>query len=490
MARGLPWLLLLGGCLWIDDDMHEHRLNGPPDTDVDVDTDDTDDTDVVVEDVDGDGVNADEDCDDDDETRFPGNPDEICGDGIDSDCDDLDGSGQIALSDGTTLTAYDDLQAAIDASESVSDAEIRLCGGTHPGPFTIDEPVYIVGWEQTATLTGNGSASVVTVNGGMSVVGAPEKEAITLENLVISGGGGTSGGGLNGKSDGLRLVSCDITGNTVTGEGGGLALNGVVTLEDVEIWGNSAKEGGGLIVINGAATLTEDVHVHDNTATQAGGGVVVRAALLNATGLIAEANTAPIGSGVFVLHTVMGLPPDLTGTELRDGVIRSNLGGPGLQLEPGLDQTTSILVTGTKIEGHIDVGGVRVRGADGTVTLDGVVIGANTADIGAGLLSEFGGTLALVDARLATNRASGVGGAIHVSAGRVRWYGDVLDTNMADGGGDGVYVSGTGVFQTCGGASVDDAVANGDGTVAQIAASCTETTASGTPGATVACDCP
>ena len=84
-------------------------------------------------------------------------------------------------------------------------------------------------------------------------------------NLAVNGGGIASGG-----PDALSLTNDTITGNSVTGVGGGLYNDGTTTLIDCTVTGNSAAGGGGGIANAGGALKIGDTIVAENTATTGG----------------------------------------------------------------------------------------------------------------------------------------------------------------------------------------------------------------------------
>ena len=110
-------------------------VDGDADCDGFVAAHDCDDTDsastVVISDADCDGVLTAEDCDDTDATKFPGNS-EVCGDGIDQNCDgidsvgDADGDGYIDLLCGGT--DCDDNSALAQPYDDDGDGVIDGCG--------------------------------------------------------------------------------------------------------------------------------------------------------------------------------------------------------------------------------------------------------------------------------------------------------------------------------------------------------------------------
>jgi predicted outer membrane repeat protein len=506
------------------------------------------------EDCDADGSLRGTDCADLDPAQFPGNTAEICGDDLDVDCDGLDGNGHISLADGANLTPYADLATAIAAGEGVTGAVIRVCGGTHNGPFVIEDDLAIEGWNgQIATLQGDGLTSVVKVNTGADVMGPPDAEIISLSHLILQGGGGDIGAGLNGKADGLSLTDVTVTGNTAANFGGGLLVAGTVTLTDVEIYGNTSGEAGGLGVVGGTVTA-DQLDVHDNSALSSGGGILVRDGSLIATNATVTGNDAPSGAGVSVDYT-QGPPPPDTAMAVSGLDITSNTGGGAGLFVNAIDVATDIAVSDVTVSDHTvagDGGGVRVDGDAGVITFTNLQVTDNTATRGGGLFSEFAGTLTLFDGSISANDAVDRGGGLYLAAGTVvfdgtidvsnnvgdlgggiasaapqvelvamalvgnvantaicapacvggggllveggtvYFAGDILENNSIAGlyPGAGARVAGTGALATCGGAAINNEVANDEGAVATIPASCTVTNATGTVAAPTACSCP
>ena len=150
---------------------------------------------------------------------------------------------------------------------------------------------------------------------------------ITLENLEITGGNSTNGGGvkldggdvkiinckiyknnallagggLNSQAKTLTLTSCDISDNTalffgLSGLGGGISLaGGKITMNDCNISNNTAYYGGGL-----AAALSNinmnNCKITANNATKHGGGVYITGATLTAISCDISGNTAPVSA--------------------------------------------------------------------------------------------------------------------------------------------------------------------------------------------------
>ncbi len=191
-------------------------------------------------------------------------------------------------------------------------------------------------------ITGNtatgGEGGGVAVGSGVHL----RTRAFTLsENAASSGGGGfaltgvsaliegviannsaSSGGGI--LSVGSQLTFCiycgvregvpvEISGNAVTGDGGGIldeAGSTITTLYPVDIHGNTAQ-GNGAGIANEASkiTLSRSSTVRTNTANGNGGGIYNdpsgTVALTGSTAV--TANTAALGGGIYNLGTLTGL---------------------------------------------------------------------------------------------------------------------------------------------------------------------------------------
>ena len=106
----------------------------------------------------------------------------------------------------------------------------------------------ITGPAAGVTVSGGGRNRVVQVDGGVTA---------SISGLTITGGGGTAdrgGGLLNPGSANLSLTNCTLTGNTASGNGGGLANYGTAILSNCFITSNNA--GVSVAVDSSAMTLS------------------------------------------------------------------------------------------------------------------------------------------------------------------------------------------------------------------------------------------
>ncbi len=98
---------------------------------------------------------------------------------------------------------------------------------------------------------------------------------ITLENLTIIGGSSTNGGGVKLDGGTVRIISCDIHGNTGLLGGGGIHSQAqTLELTSCDISNNTSMvAGGGVSALGGTITMT-DCNLTGNEATYSYGGAI------------------------------------------------------------------------------------------------------------------------------------------------------------------------------------------------------------------------
>ena len=121
---------------------------------------------------------------------------------------------------------------------------------------------------------------------------------ITLENLTITGGQKSKGGGINISGGKITIISCDIHDNFAWLGGGG-----IVSLADTETLTLKNCLGGGIAIGSSTATMT-DCKITSNDSAMAGGGVCASNSDLTMTNCTIKWNRSTLaGTGVKVLGT-------------------------------------------------------------------------------------------------------------------------------------------------------------------------------------------
>jgi hypothetical protein len=247
--------------------------------------------------------------------------------------------------------------------------------------------MHVLSGASTVTITGNGGASPLTLDGG----------SVT---------GGNGGGILVDGTTGLSLTDVRVVSNRVAagargqgGNGSGVyAAGGTVTLTDSSVSNNTAPDGksGGIDVESGSVVLTGS-QVDGNSAHNVGG--------------IHVANVAHLGDiAVQVLagSTVNGNSSTAT-LDARKG----DFGGGGI----AADGAGGVYVSDSQVSHNRTVGmysgGIVVGVGDVTVT-DGSQVDDNTNEgPGGGVAANFGGTVTVSGkSEVSRNVGSGLGGGV------------------------------------------------------------------------------
>lgn len=339
-----------------------------------------------------------------------------------------------------------------EAQTAYIDKALTLRGGYAPGDWSVSQPELY-----PTLLDAEGTGRVVYVTGS---------EAVTLENLTLTGGLGGAGGGIGNFGATLTLnnavvhdCSADIGGgiyvdlgqltlngsqvlsNTANFDGGGVYVGQstarLTMIADSIVANNSANGpefwngGGGLYIQYGTATLLDGV-VRDNTAVRSGGGIFVDepSAVFTQTGEShITHNTATHGGGIFVDYGRAAL---IAGEVISNTA--SSAGGGGY--------TYSGIVTldgGAVTANHAAAGGGLFAYVEaGTILLNSGLIASNTANAGAGL-GVFSGTVTLNGGEILDNHATDYGGGVSLWNGYADGDGAVFLRNTATNGG-GLYV--------------------------------------------------
>jgi uncharacterized repeat protein (TIGR01451 family) len=240
-----------------------------------------------------------------------------------------------------------------------------------------------------------------------------------------------------------------FSGNTATGNGGGLDIEGAVsaTLTRLTADGNSAGQGGGLAVMiadgaSGSATTSGHSYVTNNTATAAGGGMAVsrfHGKVFDITG-----NSAPKGGGLQIIGT--NGPSSIDGRLYITGNSATGKGG-GVY---GSCNSACGLLGQTTIESNTatdEGGGLYLNGG---LTFDrGVVDDNRSAGTNGGGLVHIGSLpLALSSVTVTGNSTTANGspdsGGVVVKATVADVFTNDTIAENTGGSADGVVVTGTG----------------------------------------------
>ena len=324
--------------------------------------------------------------------------------------------------------------------------------------------------------------------------------ALTLENLVITGGNTTDdGGGICYQSTGgiLTVKGCTISGNTAGGSGGGIYFDpasGTLTMNKCEISGNISKgtlDGGGGIYNKGTLTM-EDCTISENKVKWYGGGVYNSGTLTITGGTISDNTTWYSGGGIYNnggTATITGCTIKSCKVEVPGTLGDYRYGGAGIYITGGGSLTaegceitentiiapmvvygagvyvyegTFIMEDGTKISKNRadwEGGGVYVAYSGSTFIMNGGEISGNHGVLrgdelsaeykasvgGGGVCISRGGAFTMNHGSITGNTSGTVGGGVYVSndsygAGTFTMKGGAISGNTASEDGGGVYV--------------------------------------------------
>jgi hypothetical protein len=222
----------------------------------------------------------------------------------------------------------------------------------------------------------------------------------------------------------MTLDHCAVFSNTASGEGGGVASQGVMIVDDSTVSHNTAVDGGGLFNLDGDLTLNDSTVSHNlvsGDSDSTGGGLssvtISRTAtvVLNHSAVLSNTVGGGIGGGGIANHAAINCPATLT---LNDSLVQGNVASA--------NNYSMGFGGGIKNGGNIGPSGTSV--AVGSVTLNNSTVSGNSAVNGGGIGN---GSLNLVIPEMmmvTLNNSTVSGNVAAVSAGG-------LVTQTGNGGG-------------------------------------------------------
>jgi uncharacterized repeat protein (TIGR02543 family) len=326
----------------------------------------------------------------------------------------------------------------------------------------------------TIALTGAGAMRTVSLSepGTLFTLGSGAR--LRLGNNITLQGRSDNTASLVQVNSGASLTmigysSVAITGNSTSGSGGGVYINGgSFTMEGGSINTNTAaNDGGGVYIASGSFT-TYGGGINSNTSTN-GGGVYVAGGSFNKQSGQLNNNRAIEGGGIYIAGGNLSMGGSLIGntatnngggvyvaggTSSMNGAATSNTAtngsGGGVYVNGGtFTMNSGSINTNTATSGT--GGGVCV--ASGSFTMKAGTISGNTVGIEGGGICVAGGTFTMSGGDILNNTAtSGDGGGAHVLSGTLTMTNGTISGNIAtNGSGGGVFVGATGTFTKQGG---------------------------------------
>jgi predicted outer membrane repeat protein len=355
------------------------------------------------------------------------------------------------------------LRNAITTANGASGDRIIFRAGLH-GTVTLEStlptitaPMSIAGpGANLIKIDGAEAHRIFDINNGSSTVDAP----VAISGLSILDGSASGAGGGIFSRESLTLARVIVSGNTSTGDGGGVYVNLATSDASVKIGGsvisgNTAGLFGGGVFEYGAHSMsivTSTVSGNSAGTGSTGGGVYAE---VNATstGLSISrskftGNQAKYGGGLLLNNANSAATSNIT---LSGLIITGNkaLNGPGGGLEFGnssiADGTVNII--GGVISGNMsEAGGGIFSRHISALTISGGIIDENAStgtensgiNSGGGLFVEEGGGVKVTGAQILHNTSATGGGGISVANGTsLTVIGCIVTGNKANAGDGG-----------------------------------------------------
>ncbi len=234
-------------------------------------------------------------------------------------------AGQLSLREAINLADVDNsgtsitITFAADPGQTFATPQtIALADTLNLGNGTPGESIIIVGPAAPLTIQGGGSES------DFSVITVAENTTATLENLTISNGYASNGGGIyNGGT--LTVSNCTISGNCAsgwlpTGTGGGIYNNGTLTVSNSTLFGNSAGwDGGGIYNDYGTVTVSNSTLSGNSAEYDSGGGIYNTGTVTVSNSTLSGNSAEWYGGGICNYGTVTVSNSTLSGNSAEYG---------------------------------------------------------------------------------------------------------------------------------------------------------------------------
>jgi hypothetical protein len=365
-----------------------------------------------------------------------------------------------AAAGGPVPCSPDALRAAITAANAAGGGTINLAAGCTYALTSADNgenglPVV------TTRIGVNGNGATIAGNNTSFRIWEVDGPAgnLSLQNVTITGGSADIGGGIENAGGTVTLNHSQVTGNTATQAGGGIASATFdpasvarLTLNNSAVTGNSQTAGpmaesslggGGIVNILGTVTLNSS-QVDRNTAQGFVGGGIASGDYINFSGTTSfltlnnsqvNGNTAPNAGG--------GGIQNLLGTAtLNSSRVDGNtaLNGGGISSGPGnggqpLPATSQLILNKSEVNGNTAIAPVPQPGSQGG------------PPIAAGGIAN-GGNAQLNSTEVDNNTASHTSGAGIVNHATMTLNKSEVNGNTA--AGSGVIASGGGIISAQG----------------------------------------
>ena len=168
------------------------------------------------------------------------------------------------------------------------------------GDFLLNKGINI---KKNLTLRGVDNAHLSCDKGIYCIIKCEGSNDITLENLTVTGGSKSRGGGINISGGKITIISCDIHDNFAwLGGGGILSLADTLILKSCDIHNNKTGFLGGGIFIASPTVAMADCKITSNDAAMEGGGMSASSSDIAMTNCVITGNSSTLpGHGVSLL---------------------------------------------------------------------------------------------------------------------------------------------------------------------------------------------